>query len=275
MRPSRLRRAGRDLVRRPARGGRRGRRRAAHVLGRRSRGPRRLRRRRACARPAAARCCIPWPNRLEDGSYEFDGQRHQLPLTEPEHANAIHGLVRWAAWTRRRARARSRRDGARAAPAARLPVLARAQHRVRALPTTGSAVRTTATNVGPTPARTGAAQHPYLTVGTATVDSVVLRAPGADGAALRRARSPHGLRRRSTDTEYDFRGRRAIGATRLDNAFTDLERDDDGLARVELRDPDGGRGAHALGRRELPLPDALHRRPAARRRTAAASRSSR
>ena len=37
---------------------------------------------------------IPWPNRLQDGSYEFDGQSHQLPLNEPEHRNAIHGLVR-------------------------------------------------------------------------------------------------------------------------------------------------------------------------------------
>ena len=42
---------------------------------------------------------IPWPNRLEDGNYEFDGRHHQLPLNEPEHRNAIHGLVRWAAWT--------------------------------------------------------------------------------------------------------------------------------------------------------------------------------
>src|SRR6266403_2715980 len=42
---------------------------------------------------------IPWPNRLQDGSYEFDGRRHQLPLNEPEHRNAIPGLVRWAAWT--------------------------------------------------------------------------------------------------------------------------------------------------------------------------------
>ena len=38
---------------------------------------------------------IPWPNRIADGSYEFDGKRLQLPLTEPEHGNAIHGLVRW------------------------------------------------------------------------------------------------------------------------------------------------------------------------------------
>jgi len=42
---------------------------------------------------------IPWPNRLQDGSYEFDARRHQLPLNEPERRNAIHGLVRWATWT--------------------------------------------------------------------------------------------------------------------------------------------------------------------------------
>src|SRR5215475_9498488 len=41
---------------------------------------------------------IPWPNRIQDGSYEFDGRRHQLPLTEPALGNAIHGLVRWVAW---------------------------------------------------------------------------------------------------------------------------------------------------------------------------------
>jgi aldose 1-epimerase len=41
-------------------------------------------------------------------------------------------------------------------------------------------------------------------------------------------------------TEYDFRKPMRIGSTTLDHAFTDLERDQDGLARVELRDPDHG-----------------------------------
>ena len=39
-------------------------------------------------------------------------------------------------------------------------------------------------------------------------------------------------------TEYDFRKFRRIDSTVLDHAFTDLERDHDGLARVELRDPE-------------------------------------
>src|SRR5262245_21247335 len=44
---------------------------------------------------------IPWPNRIEDGRYEFDGEQFQLALTEPKSGNAIHGLVRWVAWSAR------------------------------------------------------------------------------------------------------------------------------------------------------------------------------
>ena len=41
---------------------------------------------------------IPWPNRIRDGRYSFAGVDHQLPLSEVEHGNASHGLVRWAPW---------------------------------------------------------------------------------------------------------------------------------------------------------------------------------
>jgi aldose 1-epimerase len=40
-------------------------------------------------------------------------------------------------------------------------------------------------------------------------------------------------------TDFDFRAGRTIGTTKLDNAFSDLERPADGLARVELREPGG------------------------------------
>src|SRR5690349_24954662 len=42
---------------------------------------------------------IPWPNRVQGGTYEFGGRTHQLSLDEPAAGNAIHGLVRWADWT--------------------------------------------------------------------------------------------------------------------------------------------------------------------------------
>ena len=47
----------------------------------------------------AGQLLAPWPNRIDGGRYAFGGAEFQLALTEPEHANAIHGLTRWMAWT--------------------------------------------------------------------------------------------------------------------------------------------------------------------------------
>ncbi len=181
---------------------------------------------------------IPWPNRLQDGSYEFDGRGYQLPLNEPARRNAIHGLVRWTAWT----------------------ISARERHRVvmqhvlhpqpgypfslslgveYSLSDSGLRVRTAATNIGTDQCPYGSGAHPYLRLGTSTIDALVLHVPArtvllSDERGLPTgAEAVHG-------TEYDFRTPRRIGLTRLDHAFTDLERDDDGLAHVELRDPDRG-----------------------------------
>jgi aldose 1-epimerase len=183
---------------------------------------------------------VPWPNRLQDGSYEFEGRRLQLPLTEPTAGNAIHGLVRWASWRV------EEREAHRA-------VLAHALHPQPgypfslalqieyALAESGLTVRTTATNVGPDACPYGAGAHPYLTLGTPTVDPLVLRVPGRTVVTS----DPRGLPTGTTTvegTEYDFRSPRPIGGTVLDNAYTDLDRNEDGLARVELRDSAGGEG---------------------------------
>src|SRR5580698_3956159 len=42
---------------------------------------------------------VPWPNRVEDGSWKLDGVRQQLDITEPALHNAIHGLLRNTAYT--------------------------------------------------------------------------------------------------------------------------------------------------------------------------------
>jgi aldose 1-epimerase len=181
---------------------------------------------------------VPWPNRLQDGSYEFDGRSHQLPLTEPEHANAIHGLVRWTAW-----RIGERED--------HRVVMEYVIHPQPGYPFTlglaieyalskgGLSVRTTARNLGSDACPYGCGQHPYLTLGTPTVDTVELQAPGQQVLISDERDLPTGSKS-VEGTEYDFRAARAIGTTTLDNAFTDLARDDDGRARVRLRDPDGG-----------------------------------
>ena len=103
----------------------------------------------------------------------------------------------------------------------------------------GLSVRTTATNVGGQACPYGGGAHPYLRAGTPTVDAAVLRAPGRAMLVSDDAGIPVGTQT-VEGTPFDFREARAIGPTVLDNAFTDLERGADGLARVELADPDGG-----------------------------------
>src|SRR5699024_565357 len=50
-------------------------------------------------RPAALGAgLLPWPNRTAGGAYEFAGRSEQLPTTEPERGNAIHGLASWLDW---------------------------------------------------------------------------------------------------------------------------------------------------------------------------------
>jgi aldose 1-epimerase len=175
---------------------------------------------------------IPWPNRLEDGSYEFDGRSHQLPLNEPERRNAIHGLVRWDEWTvgEREPQRVVMKHALQPQPGYPFSLALTVEY---ALSTSGLSVRTTATNVGEHACPYGSGAHPYLTVGTETVDAVILRVPGRTVLHS----NERGLPVDAVpveETEYDFRRPRPIGSTKLDHAFTDLKRDQDGRARVEL-----------------------------------------
>ena len=177
----------------------------------------------------------PWPNRVQDGRYEFDGRSYQLALDEPERRNAIHGLVRWSTWS----------------VAERTAERALLEHRLHPTPgypftldlrveyslaEDGLTVLVEATNAGEEACPYGFGAHPYLSGGNGLVDGLELRIP-AETALISDERSiPIG--RQSVDgTELDCRTSRPIGSVQLDHCFTDLLRDGDGRARVEL----GGR----------------------------------
>ena len=173
----------------------------------------------------------PWPNRLRDGSYEFGGRRHQLPINEVDKRDAIHGLVRWASWSVRERGAERVVMGHRLHPQPGYPFeLDLAVEYV--LTQEGLAVTTTATNTGNGRCPYGSGAHPYLSLGT-RVDALTVHAPARTVLVEDERGIPVG-REAVEGTEYDFRVPRPIGATRLDHCFTDLERGDDGLARVTL-----------------------------------------
>jgi aldose 1-epimerase len=68
------------------------------------------------------------------------------------------------------------------------------------------------------------------------VDDTILRVPARAVLRTDERGIPTGAESAEA-TEYDFRAPRPIGSTKLDHCFADLERDEDELARVELRHP--------------------------------------
>ena len=173
----------------------------------------------------------PWPNRIEDGRYEFGGSTYQLALDEPERRNAIHGLVRWSQWSvAERAADRAVLEHTLfPTPGYPFTLALRAEY---ALSGDGLGVRIEATNVGAEPCPYGAGQHPYLAVEGDLVDAAELQVPAATVLESNERGLPVG--ESAVAGELDFRAAREIGSTVLDRCFTGLDRDTDGRARVRL-----------------------------------------
>jgi aldose 1-epimerase len=182
----------------------------------------------------------PWPNRLGDGRYTFEGRSGRAALDEPERSNAIHGLVRWLPWalTSRAQNVLALGCTIRPQPGYPWRVSLNIEYR---LGRNGLTVTTAVVNHDSVAAPFGLGFHPYLTVGTPTVDLARLTLPAqrrfvTDIRGLPIGDAP------VNGTALDFAGGRPIGAIELDTAYTDLVRDDEGIARITLDGPVGGRG---------------------------------
>lgn len=182
---------------------------------------------------------MPWPNRIRDGAYSFDGRDLQLALTEPRRSNASHGLARWAAWTLEERTEHSVSLQYRLMAQTGYPWLVDL-HVLYDLSADGLTVTQTATNLSPSPAPYASGAHPYLTVGDGPVDSWELRLPAATRSITDERLIP--VRTENVaGTPYDFREPRVLGDVALNHGFTDLERDEAGRATTSLRDPATGR----------------------------------
>jgi aldose 1-epimerase len=183
---------------------------------------------------------VPWPNRLAEGRYRFDGLDYQVAITEPDKGNAIHGLLRWRGWEAVRQESNRVTMGIRLYPLTGYPFLLDVTVDY-VLDGEGLTVTTTATNRGERTCPYGCGQHPYLSPGDGLIDDAVLRF----AAGTRIVTDPQ--RQLPTGTEpvaggrCDFSQGRRLGDQRIDFAFTDLARDDAGRAWVRLEGPDGRR----------------------------------
>ncbi len=182
----------------------------------------------------------PWPNRIRDGRYTFEGRELQLPLSEPALNNASHGLARWASWTVEELTSQS--------VSLMLRLMAQSGypwtldlHVLFDVSAAGLTVTFTATNLSESRAPYALGAHPYLTTGAGPVDGWELTLPCDTQLSVDDRMIPTG-RESVKGTDFDFREPRAIGATSLDTAFTGLERDSAGNAAVVVRDAGTGEG---------------------------------
>jgi len=186
---------------------------------------------------------IPWPNRIRDGHYEWEGRSLQLDISEPERGNALHGLTRWRNWRI------AEREPARVVieevlhPTPGYPFALELQITYELLDH-GLVVTTRAQNVGREAAPYGVGFHPYLQRPDASpIDDAILTVPAAVELVADERMIPTG-RRSPSGGALDFSTPRAIGEVVIDTCFTDLIRDADGLARFVFAEPDGS--AHAV-----------------------------
>lgn len=181
---------------------------------------------------------LPWPNRIRDGTYSFQGELLRLPLSEPAKGNAIHGLTRWVNWS----------------PGGKTEKSVTLEYRLRPQPgypfavdlsaeydlsDSGLTVTMRGTNVGPRACPFGAGAHPYLRCGSQSIDQDFLEIPAEEFLVVDQQQIPTG-RQRVAGTANDFREPRAIGETVLDTGYADLRRDEAGRACVALRGPGSG-----------------------------------
>lgn len=183
---------------------------------------------------------MPWPNRVRDGRYKFEGNEYQLPLSEPARHNASHGLARWASWTPLRTAPDSISLGYRLMAQSGYPWTLDLVVTYQLDEAAGLVVTQAATNRAATPAPYASGAHPYLRVGDGPVDAWELELPAATRLLSDHERKLPAGREQVAGTAYDHRVGHAIGDTVFDHAFTDLDRDSDGHATVRITGPDGG-----------------------------------
>jgi aldose 1-epimerase len=182
----------------------------------------------------------PWPNRVADGAYDFDGESHQLPLTEPERGNALHGLVLWDRFEVREQTGSSVTLVDALVPRTGYPFEVEVTVTYVLQGSDGLRTTVSARNTGSRPAPWGIAAHPYLRAGTEHVDDCEVVVPAARVLRVTEDRLLPLDVVPVDGSDLDLRTATRIGDLFVDHAYTGLLSDPDGLVRVRLTSEFGG-----------------------------------
>ena len=166
---------------------------------------------------AAGIVLVPWPNRIRDGQWTQNGIKRQLALTEPTRQNAIHGLLRFAAYRELSRQSDSVTLGATVFPQSGYPFHLETEV-TYALTAEGLNVTHRVTNVGAEAAPVAVGAHPYLKIGDVPTGDLVVRVDAATHLDVDDRLNPTG-ETPVDDTRFDLRAGIAVGDLDLDDGF--------------------------------------------------------
>lgn len=187
---------------------------------------------------------IPFPGRVANGRYLFDGQSLQLDCNDKEGPNAIHGFVRSLPWQVQDIHSNKvtfeiRLDAH--AYAVRGYPFSLAVRVTYDLGASGLTCAFTVENVGRQAAPVGVGFHPYFTVGTSSIDEAEVQIPGTAYLEFNERVVPTGRVLSVAGTPWDCRRFRGIGRQRFNHCYVQLDRDAQGMATASLRHTASGR----------------------------------
>lgn len=179
---------------------------------------------------------VPWPNRIRDGKYSFDGEDLQLAVSEPKFGNASHGLLRFGTYQALEHTDERLVLGADVVPQTGYPFHLRTRVAYTLL-ADGLHVEHRIENVGAKAAPVALGVHPYLQIGGVPTADLVVQSSGTTTLVLDERNIP--VDEVPVDATTDLRPGRRLGDATLDNGYRGLARDADGRARHTLTAPDG------------------------------------
>lgn len=181
---------------------------------------------------------VPWPNRIRDGKYRFDGADLQLAISEPKFGNASHGLLRFAAYQPIEQTEERLVLGADVVPQTGYPFHLRTRVTFT-LQADGLHVAHDIENVGASAAPVALGVHPYLQIGGVDTADLVVHSSGTTTLVLDDRNIP--VDEVPVGAGTDLREGVRLGDAALDNGYRGMERDAEGRARHTLTAPDGAR----------------------------------